>query len=380
MYLHILLNRIASAAMYIFTGAYFLKVGMPLHFVLLFYGLEFGIRGVLCPFGLKYMNRVGMLKAVLTASLLFILFFIGVSLSENNLFIGFSSLLFASLAGAIYYPMMDVFEALFVKDNKNRAKQISLSLVFKSLGTIIGSAGVGFILASFGFIWVVVVISVALMLSVIPFIWLEKKAQSIPKISPNDVYKFLFTPSFKEMWKPFFGQQLMIIVNIVMIPIFIFSIVEGFDYLGYILAAAVIIETVFTLTSGHLSDKYGLTKMLRISSITYPCALILYSVFAKSPFTAFLSDSIYKINWNIFETSFRPHIHRHGRDTYKENLIIFGAGWQMALCFGEVLVLPLYALLAYFIGMNIFYVSIICASIGLWMILHHATSVQKEAA
>jgi len=150
-YAHHFLRNIANAAMYIFTGAYFLKLGMPLHFVLLFYGLEFGVRGFLCPFGLSFLNKVGIIKAQITVAIFLILFFVGISFSDQNLWIGFCSLFLAAISGAIYYPFMDVFEAIYIKDNYNRTKQLSMSLISGSLGRVVGAAGVGFLLSSYGF-------------------------------------------------------------------------------------------------------------------------------------------------------------------------------------------------------------------------------------
>ena len=194
---------------------------MPLHFVLLFYGLEFGVRGFLCPFGLSFLNKVGIIKAQIIAAIFLILFFVGISFSDQNLWIGFFSLFLTAISGAIYYPFLNVFEAIYVRDNNNRAKQLSMSVVSGSLGKIGGAAGVGFLLSGFGFDAVLVFITVCLILSIIPFLWLKAHATHIPTIKPADVYGFIVQDEFKSLWKPFFGEQLTIIVRTVMVPIFI---------------------------------------------------------------------------------------------------------------------------------------------------------------
>ncbi len=367
-YAHHFLHNIVTAAMYIFTGAYFLKLGMPLHFVLLFYGLEFGIRGLLCPFGLAFLNKIGLIKAQFVSALFLILFFIGISFSEQNLIIGFSSLLLAAIGGAIYYPFLDVLEALYIDENKNRTKQISLGLVFGSLGKVVGAVTVGLLLSKFGFNSVLIFASIASALSVLPFIWMQDKNKQNLEIKPVDIYKFLIDDKFKPLWKPFFGEQLVIIVRAVMVPIFIYSIIGKMDVLGYLIAIAFVGEKILTLIAGHYTDKLGVSKAIRFSTISHPLAMSFYIFLAKTPFTIFLAESLHKTVLNIYGSAFRSGIHTHIRSNYPNNIMLFGTGWQMALCFGELLVLPLYALLSYFIGINIFYVSCVIASIGIWII------------
>jgi len=367
-YAHHLLRNIASAAVYIFTGAYFLKLGMPLHFVLLFYGLEFGVRGFLCPFGLHFLNKVGVIKAQIIAAIFLILFFVGISFSDQNLWIGFFSLFLTAISGAIYYPFLNVFEAIYVKDNNNRAKQLSMSLIAGSLGKVIGAAGVGFLLSSFGFNIVLVFITVCLILSIIPFFWLQAHATHIPTIKPADVYDFIVQDEFKSLWKPFFGEQLTIIVRAVMVPIFIYTIVGELDTLGYLIALSIIVEKILTLFAGHYTDKLGVSKVVRFSTVTYSLAMMSYIFLAKTPFSIFLIESYHKVTLNIYNSSFRSGMHAHAREKYPNKIMLFGAGWQMLLCFGMFLVLPIYGLLAYFIGINVFYVSCVFAIVGILMV------------
>jgi len=370
-YTHHFLHNIATAAMYIFTGAYFLELGMPLHFVLLFYGLEFGVRGFLCPFGLSFLNKVGIIKAQIIAALFLVLFFVGISFSDQNLFIGFFSLFLAAISGAIYYPLMDVFEAIYIKDNHNRAKQLSMSLISGSFGKVFGAAGVGFLLSNFGFDVVLAFITVCLTLAIMPFFWLKAHATHIPTIRPADVYEFLTQNEFKSLWKPFFGEQLTIIVRAVMVPIFIYTIVEELDALGYLIALSIIIEKIITLMAGHYTDELGPKKIIKFSTRTYTLAMLSYIFLAKTPLSVFFVESYHKITLNIYGSSFRSAMHNYAREKYPNKIMLFGASWQMLLCFGELLILPLYGLLAYFIGINVFYVSCVFAVLGIFMVNHY---------
>lgn len=367
LYMHHFFSNMGRAAMYVFTGAYFLNLGMPLHFVLLFYGLEFGVRGLLCPFGLAFMQRVGFKPALVISTVLRILFFAGIALAGDNLVLAFLSLFIHAISGAIYYPFLDIMEAIYVKDDKHRTKQLSMSLVSGSLGMIVGSTAVGILLTHYGFNWVLFFNTIMLALSLVPFFILKEETSLGKKLTPNDVFQFLVHQDFKPLWAPFFGEQLTIIFKIIMVPLFISTVVSGFDQLGYLIALAIITEKVFTLLAGHYTDKFGVRRTLKFSVFSYSLAMLGYITAVKTPFSIFLLESYHKIVGNIYGAAFRSGIHAHARKTFPKQLMLMGAGYQMALCLGELLVLPIYALLSYFMGFHIFTVSCIMAAFGVWL-------------
>ncbi len=363
-YIHHFFFRIASNALYIFTGAYFLDLGMALPFVLLFYGLEFGLRGALCPFGVAIINRLGLLKSMIMSSTLMIMFFIGLSFADQNLWLGFGSLIFAAMAGAIYYPFLDILEAIFIKEDHNRTKQLSVGIILRSMGGVVGSIGVGYLLTYYDFNAVVLFVAISKILAVLPFLKLRASMQYLEDTPPAQIFKFLVSKEFKPLWPALFGQQLIIIFRSVMVPLILFSLVGKMDSLGYLVALTLIAEQIFTLMAGHYTDKFGVQKMIRTSRYSYGLALIGYMALAKTPLLAFFVETYQKITLNIFNGAFVSGMHAHARRNHGDHILLFGAGFQMALCFGELLVLPLYGLAAYFIGNHIFYVSCAGAMIG----------------
>ncbi len=363
-YIHHFFFRIASSALYFFTGAYFLDLGMALPFVLLFYGLEFGLRGALCPFGVAIINRLGLVKSMTLSSILMILFFVGLSFADQNLWLGFGSLIFAAMAGAIYYPFMDILEAIFIKEDHNRTKQLSVGLILRSMGAVIGAAGVGYLLTYYDFNAVVLFVAISKIFAVLSFIKLRTSMQYLEDTSPKEMFKFLVREDFKPLWPALFGQQLIIIFKAVMVPLILFNIVGKMDHLGYIIALTLIAEQIFTLIAGHYTDKLGVQKIMRTSRYSYGLALVGYMALAKTPLMAFIVETYHKIVLNMYSGAFSSGMHAHARRNHGDHILLFGAGFQMALCFGELLVLPLYGLAAYFIGNHIFYVSCAGAMIG----------------
>ena len=137
--------------------------------------------------------------------------------------------------------------------------------------------------------------------------------------------------------------------------------------LGYLVALTLVAEKTLTLVAGHHTDKSGPRKTLDYSIYTYSLAMAGYGFLAKTPLALFFIESYHKIVCNITESTFRSAIHAYARQHHGHNIVLFGAGWQMALCFGELLVLPIYALLACFIGTYVFYIAFAAAVFGVYM-------------
>lgn len=370
-YSHHLFHNISSAAIYVFTGSYFLTLGMPLHFVLLFYGLEFGVRGFLCPFGIALLNRVGLVKAQIISAIFFMLFFVGISFAKDNLFIGFFSLFLSAMGGAIYYPLIDVLEALYVEENHNRTKQMSLGRVLGSLGKVIGAASVGFLVVHYNFNYVLILVTTTMALSILPFLRLKDVSKQAIHKTPKQVFQFIASEDFRPWWKPVFGEQLTIIVRVVMAPIFIYTVVGKLDVMGYLIGLALIAEKIFSLIAGYYTDKKGVKNILEKASYNYALAMAGYIFLAKTPLSAFLVESYHKTVFNVYNVAFRSGMHAHARDKHPKQILLFGAAWQMSLCFGELLVLSIYSLLAYFMGIDVFYVTCVVAVFGMWLLKGH---------
>jgi MFS family permease len=377
-YLHHFFHGAGRSITYIFTGAYFLNLGMPLPFVLLFYGLEFGVRGALCPWGVSIFNKLGVIKGATLSVTLYTVFFIGLSYAEDNLYIGFGSLLFAALSGALYFPFKDVLEALYIEEDHNRTKQISMGQVLLSLGQALGAAGTGYLITHHGITGALSIAAFSLYISIAPLIFLEKNHKAhLPNITASDVNNFLLRKDFKIFWKPFFGEQLTIIVKIVIVPIFLSTFINGFDHLGYLLALALIAEKIFTLLSGHFSDKYGAQQTLKLSKVSYSTAMLTYILATKTPLALFLTESLHKISSAALTSAFISSMHTQARGKFPKEIMLFGTGWQMALCFGELLTLPVYALIAHFIGESVFYITFIGGIIGIWL-MNHGLEKQRQ--
>lgn len=363
-YLHKGLHKVANAAVYTFTGAYFLKQGMPLHYVLLFFGLEFGLRGFMCPYGIALINRIGIVPSLSISVLFYILFFIIIACSQGLLWLCFLSFIFHALGSGIYYPLYDITEAIFVKDH-NRGRQYAFGMINEAIMSMVGVALFGYLLTNYSYSFAVLPLIGFWFLSILPYFILQKEIKRIPSFKPHDVYPFLAS-EFRPYLTPLFGFQLVIIAKAVAAPLFIYSIVGEMDMLGLLVAATIAVELFITLCFGHYLDKKGTSHALRPSVGFNWLCMIGFITMAKTPLTVFLSESLHKISYNLLQSSIVTGLHKKFKNG-QAHLLIYGAGMQMTLCFFELLILPIYALLAFTFGANVYYLIFLGSMIGAYI-------------
>ena len=190
LYLHRFLFAFGTSAMHIFTGAYFLMHGMPLHFVILFFGLEFGFRGLLCPFSLYLFKKLGLTKALILSASSMILFFILVANAEYSLTVSFFSFILHAFGGSLYYPLSGVIEAIVIKEDSHRGRQYTFSIVADMLAVFLGAGVIAFLIGQYSFLHASVLIAICLVLSIYPIANFSKHIDYQKDYRPKDLYKF----------------------------------------------------------------------------------------------------------------------------------------------------------------------------------------------
>ncbi len=363
LYLNSIGNNIAGALFSFFSGTYLYSMGMPLHFVILFFGLEFGLRGVLSPLGPIFSRKFGIPTTMLISYISLSVFFFIISLASTSLFISFFSFIFISFAWGIECPIMNFIYSMVV-DNKHRGKQFSLNIVIGAISRMFGIFIGAMLIDKVNFVWIAVFATIISLLTSIPFfIFLDDI--HIPKISFIDPYKFLFSKEFRENLIPMTGYSLSIIANESIAPLFIFILVGSFKIFGFIFILSILAEKIFTLLFGHYIDKNGNKKSVILSSILLSIGLFTY-MFIYNPLSAFLVSSYTQISKNMFFGSLETGLHKKMKNS--KHSFIYSTAKEMSLCFSEVIYLPIFALIAYFFDKNIFAIVFLSGIFGLYLV------------
>ena len=72
-----------------------------------------------------------------------------------------------------------------------------------------------------------------------------------------------------------------------------------------------------------------------------------------------------------------PAMHRRAKKKFP-NILLFGAAFQTTLCYGEVICLPIYALLAHFMGIHVFTVIFSMSIVGTFLCVRFVAKQQSD--
>jgi len=362
-YLNTIWDKIASSLMNIFTWVFFYSMWMPIHFILLFYWLEFWLRWVFSPLGSILPTKIWVKLSLLISYLILIPYFTLVSFAETNLYLAFFAFIFQSAARWIFYPCTAYLKTILVEE-KHRWRQRSIEQVIATLSTIIWISLWTFVLANYSYSVLAIIVWIIIFLTWNTF-FLLKISKDKPKEENNkyiDNYKFLSSEEFRPNLLALTGQSLTIISTI-LLPLFIYIIIWDIKTFWIILWASLIIEMLFTYFFWKKLDKNLHSESISLSSkaLTISNLLSLSLFIIKSPYYIIFLNLYNKISWNIFATSVNTWFHKIAKKS--SNPMKFSSWVQMTLCFTEVIFLSIFALIAYFIWVKIFIIML------LWWIL-----------
>lgn len=362
LYAHSFFDHVAGRLAEIFTGVYLYSAGMPLHFVLLYWGMEFGLRGALAPLGPLLLSRIGLTKTILVSYVLFLAYFVIVGSAPFSLGIAFSSFIFHSFAKAMYCPCVDALHSVLVHD-ANRGRQNSLELVLTSVASLL-AVGLGTLVLSY-YSFFVMVAAVALLLT---FALHSASRLSLPGQAPlrfRDSYNYLTSKPFRPYLIPLAAYSLVIIANIEVAPLFVFIRMGRIETFGAVLGATFAVQFFLTLLWGDSIDRWKSRKSASVASILQALGNIAYLFMGTNPVRAFVVNAYNSTVWNLVRNSFET---RNQTEANRDSSpFLFMAGLQMALCFTEIVALVIFALIAFFDPELSFIVVFLASVIGLFV-------------
>lgn len=363
LYLHTFGDKVANRLIEIFSGVFLYSLGMPLPFVLLFFGFEFGLRGLLAPLAPVCVSKFSVKKSIILSYLFFILFFITLGFSQTSLWIGFFSFVFRSLSRAIYYPCMDSLHSVLVKDG-TRAKQYTLELVWSAVAGLL-AVGIGSTVLVHTFIFSTTVLIAVFVLAIVPLLYLDM-IETIPNTSFIESFRYLFSPKFRENILPLSGQAIAIIANQIVVSLFIFIIVkEKTSSFTATLIIGILIQMFLTLFYGIWVDRKGYKKTLPVASSLQAFGDIGYvlvrSVSALLPLLIGFNNTI----WDMYSSNYNSRLQAKAKSSGEP--FLFNTAIQMSLCFVEVVAFVIFALMAWQWGNVVFPIIFLCSIISLYI-------------
>ncbi len=286
LYAHRFLFGWASASALAFEYAYLLRNNAPITIILLFVASVFFVSGTVALCSVSFQQRFKIPTVFMIAMICSVIASVLIAQASWSLPLALLSALFSGSAMGFYYPASDVLEAIYVTDNQRRGRQYTFGVSCTILGTAIGAALGGILIAHFGYLISAFVSMLIYMISLVPVYWLPPHTHEKAKpLSPPKVLQYMGSSSFRPFWFLFFGQQLCIIIKL-LIPAYLFLILGGFQETGFVIAGSTILQVILLTLSGNNLDRRGHAVGMRHAAWLYATSFLGFIVVPMSAATA----------------------------------------------------------------------------------------------
>lgn len=360
-YLHSFGDTVGSTLAEVFTGAFFYSVGMPIYLILLFFGLEFGLRGALAPLGPAFFFRYGITKTIAISYGFFIVYFIIVGIAPFSIVVAFFAFIFQSISRAVYYPCIDALHSVLIHE-ENRGRQFSfengLSLVAGLVAVALGTLA----LAHYSFWFLAGGAAIALLVAAYGASLFNVEASG--NMEFKDSYSYLASKEYRPYVLPISGYALAIIANIIIAPLFVFIRVGKFETFGIIVGLSIVVQMVVFGIIGVIVDRKNKKTSSWVAGLQ-ALGNVAYPLMGTNPFVVFFVNTYNTNAWNAFRNTYEPRLQKDAKKS--SSPFLFMSAIQMNLCFAEIIALSLFALVAYAWGAAVFAVIFGASVLGIWI-------------
>lgn len=348
MYLSNICYGFANALIATFGTVMLYKNGIPIWLILIIYGLRFGITGLCTPLFITISSKLGIAKCILISNI-FSIITAYMILDASNIYKNVIVFTIAMGFMGISNPSTDALSSKYV-ENEHRGKFNSFINITKILGTAIASC-----LVAWGVITNnnIILFSIITIFFILQYIFIKKidyKPQNKTSAFKSSMKYILKS---KSKYKIIYALRTNHIIERQFVPLYLYIVLEDFTLFSSIIIVSLLLQTITITLIGKYSDK-NISKsndLVTIVKIFITGVFLFVKNKIMISFNKTLSDNFEK----VYETSIQTSIQNIIKESKEDNDLLSSVG-QMSLCFTEVFVFIILAILSSFIGNKIFIV------------------------
>lgn len=356
MYLSIFFYNFANALIETFGTVMLYKAGLPIYVILLIYGARFLITGFITPLFVIISNKIGVAKCILISNIFSIInsYFM---LNSESLFANIIIFVISMGLMGLSNPSSDSLSSKYVK-SEHRGKFNSLYFIGKILGTVLASIFVAYGVISNNTVVLFTVIVVFFILQYIMILQIDYKPQK-KSSTFNASIKYLLHS--KSKYKIIYALRTSHIIERLFVPLYIYIVLQ--DFIAF--SAVIVVSLIFQVTTVTLIGKYADKDIKKSNNLVSMMRIFITMIylFVKNRMIISINKTIGDNLEKVYETSIQTSIQNIIKKSKEDNDLLSSVG-QMSLCFTEVVVFAVLAILAKFIGEGIFYVIFILSIIS----------------
>lgn len=362
LYLSSISYSIANALIGTFGTVMLYKNGVPIWLILLIYGLRFGITGLTTPLFVTISSKLGIAKCILISNI-FSVVCAYMMLDGTNLYKNIVIFILAMGFMGLSNPSNDALSSKYV-DKKQRGRYNSFINISKILGTALASC-----LVAWGVITNnhIILFTIIILFFILQYIFVKKIDYKVEKKTSAFKSTMKYLLKSRSKYKTIYALTTNQIIEKQFAPLYLYILLKNFSVFSSIIIVSLLLQIITITLIGKYSDKNLsksndlVTAIKAIISGTY--------LFVRNKVIVSINNTLSDNFAKVYETSIQTSIQNIISEAKEDNDLLSAIG-QMCLCFTEVVIFSLLAILSSFIGEKIFYIIFLLSIVSTIAINH----------
>lgn len=356
MYLAKMSYSFGNALIETFGTVMLYKNGIPIWLILLIYGLRFGITGLCTPLFVTISSKIGIAKCVLLSNI-FSMVSAYIMLDGSNIYKNIMIFIFAMGFMGISNPLGDALSSKYV-ETQHRGKFNSFLGISKIIGTAIASGIVAWGVITQNDMVLFFMIAIFFFLEYIFIRIIDYKVENNTSAFKASIK---YIGKSKSRYKMIYVFRTNHIIERQFVPLYLYLVWKDFQVFSSVMIISLLLQAITVALIGRYSDR----NIIKANDLVTIIKVIITGVFLVIKnkviilFNKTLNDNFEK----VYETSIQTSIQNIIKQSKENNELLSSIG-QMSLCFAEVIVLAILAILSIFMGKSIFYIIFILSIIS----------------
>lgn len=348
MYLSIFFYNFANALSETFGTVMLYKAGLPIYLILLIYGIRFLITGLITPLFVTISNKIGVAKCILISNIFSIInsYFM---LHSESLYANIIIFVIAMGLMGLSNPSSDSLSSKYV-ENEHRGRFNSLYFISKILGTVFASCLVAWGVISDN---ILILFSIIIIFFILQYIAILKIDYKPEKKSSTFKVSIKYLIHSKSKYKIIYALRTNHIIERLFVPMYLYILLQDFKAFSVIIVVSLLFQIITITLIGKYADK-NIKRSNNLVSLIRVFITSIY-LFAKDKMIISINKTVGDNLEKVYETSIQTSIQNIIKES-KEDYDLLSSVGQMSLCFTEVFVFIILAILSRFIGNKIFIV------------------------
>lgn len=356
MYLSRISYDFSNALIETFGTVMLYKAGLPIWLILLIYGIRFGITGFTTPLFMSISSKLGIAKCILISnvfSMITAYFMLDTSNLYRNIIIFILSIGFMGISN----PSSDALSSRYVS-TEHRGRFNSVMMLCKIIAQVLATCLVAWGVITDNNITLFSIIAVFFFLQYVFIRKIDYKVEN--KTSPFKA-SIKYMLESKSRYKIIYALRTNHIIERLFIPLYLFIALKDFYTFSSIIVVSLILQIITIILIGKYSDK-NISKSNNLVTIIKVIITGVF-LFTKNKIIVSINKMLNDNFEKVYETSIQTSIQNIIKESKENNELLSSVG-QMSLCFTEVIIFAFLAIIATFIGENVFYIIFILSIIS----------------